>query len=601
MALDPGSSRSSAVDLGTLSTSRLKQTIGGKDKLDFYKFSLGGSSSFNFSAKLKGLKANADLALLSSSGAVVQQSKLPGTAKESLNLSLTPATYYVRVRGSSATTPYRLNLFATGTGLPTPGPTPGPGPVPTPGPTPTPNTAPTLSGSLALSALRGSLTPSSTVLTSISLNATDTQQNASQLTYTLTTLPKSGGLYRSGTALGAGSTFTQADLNSGLVSYQQQAITNLPTGSTLSSTVVFSGKNAAWTEGSGTSSEVFFYNGTTGVKAQLTTDGFQDTDVQIDGNTVVWAKRFSPTDRDIYYSVNAATAAAVNPSIGFDDTNPVVSGNQIAFKRDDTSGTDVANDGVWLYNTTTATPTQLESFFDKVGNIGISGSNVVWTKDYTTDRDIYFWNGSSRELINTSNNFDDTSPVISGGSIAFLRKDIGAPTGPNNGVYLYSVSSGSNSPTTQLDSSSTVAQLSISGSNVAWTKTYSGSDTDVRYSIGGGTATSIDGSTTLYDSIPQISGTNIVFRREDSTNSANNGLYLYGGGGSPVRLSDSSTLFANDRIGGIDGKNVGWTRYNLFTPAQASFYDGTTATDSVGFTVSDGTLTANGTLNIAIS
>ena len=367
--------------------------------------------------------------------------------------------------------------------------------------------------------------------------------------------------------------------------------------------MVFSGKNAAWTEGSGTSSEVFFYNGTTGVKTQLTSDSLQDTDVQIDGNTVVWDKRFGPTDRDIYYSLNAGTATAIGGG-GFDDTNPVVSGNQIAFKRNDNTGTDVANDGVWLYNTTTATPTQLQTSSENVGNIGISGSNVVWTKEYTTDRDIYFWNGISRELINTSSNFDDTSPVISGGSIAFLRKDNGAPTGPNNGVYLYSVSSGSNSPTTQLDSDSSIAQPSISGSNVAWTRTFSGGDTDVRYLISGGFVSPIDNSP-LYDSGPQISGSNIVFRREDSTNSANNGLYLYSDSGSSsslIRLSDSSTpVFANDRIGGIDGKNVGWTRYNLFTPLQAFFYDGNSTTDSASFTISDGSLTTTGTLNIAIS
>lgn len=602
MALDPGSSRGSAVDLGTLSTSRLKQTIGSKDKLDFYRFSLSGSSSSSFSARLRGLKANANLALLSSSGTVLQQSKLPGTAKESLNLSLTPATYYLRVRGSKTATSYRLNLFAVGTGLPTPIPGPIPGPIPAP--TPTPNTAPTLSGSFALNALRGSLTPSSTVLTSSSLNATDTQQTASQLIYTLTTLPKSGGLYRSGTALGAGSSFTQAELNSGLVSYQQQAITSLPNTESIASQIVVSGKNAAWINGTGDATEVYFYNGTTGTTSRLTNDSRPDANVQISGDTVVWDSRYSSTDRDIFYSVNGATPLKFDNSSAFNDSNPAISGNLIAFKRDDNSGTNVTNDGVWLYNISSSTTTQLKTSSETVSNVSISGTNVVWSKYYpgNNESDVQFWNGTTIGSVNGSTTFDDINPVISGNLIAFQRKDSSSATGPNNGVYLYNISGGT---TTQLESGTQdIASLffekpiSISGTNVAWTRKFGSSDYDLRYSVNSGSPDVIDSSSTLQDFGAQLSGSVIAFARSSPSDPTQTGIYLKNIGGSLTRLSaaPSGTL---DLVGSTDSQNFAWTR--IFGPSAGFFYDGTSTTDSVGFTVSDGSLTTSGTLNIAIS
>ena len=56
-------------------------------------------------------------------------------------------------------------------------------------------------------------------ITSALLQVTDTEQAAAQLTYTVTTLPVNGALLRNGTPLGANGTFTQADINGGMVSY----------------------------------------------------------------------------------------------------------------------------------------------------------------------------------------------------------------------------------------------------------------------------------------------------------------------------------------------------------------------------------------------
>ena len=56
-------------------------------------------------------------------------------------------------------------------------------------------------------------------ITSAHLRATDAQQSASELTYTLTSLPESGTIVRGGTALGIYDTFTQADIDNNLVAY----------------------------------------------------------------------------------------------------------------------------------------------------------------------------------------------------------------------------------------------------------------------------------------------------------------------------------------------------------------------------------------------
>ncbi len=57
------------------------------------------------------------------------------------------------------------------------------------------------------------------VITSAMLATTDVDHTASQLTYTVTSVSSNGTLRRNGVALGLSSTFTQADINAGLVTY----------------------------------------------------------------------------------------------------------------------------------------------------------------------------------------------------------------------------------------------------------------------------------------------------------------------------------------------------------------------------------------------
>ncbi len=64
----------------------------------------------------------------------------------------------------------------------------------------------------------------SLVIDSTLLRAEDTDDGATQLTYALTTVPGSGSLQVSGVPVGLGDTFTQQDINSGLLSYVDDGI-----------------------------------------------------------------------------------------------------------------------------------------------------------------------------------------------------------------------------------------------------------------------------------------------------------------------------------------------------------------------------------------
>ncbi|MBW4497870.1 MAG: VCBS repeat-containing protein, partial [Oscillatoria princeps RMCB-10] len=60
---------------------------------------------------------------------------------------------------------------------------------------------------------------SAQTIASTALQVTDTEQSAAQLTYTLTAVPANGTLYLSGTAVAVNGTFTQADIDSGNLTY----------------------------------------------------------------------------------------------------------------------------------------------------------------------------------------------------------------------------------------------------------------------------------------------------------------------------------------------------------------------------------------------
>ncbi|MGI0485045.1 pre-peptidase C-terminal domain-containing protein [Pantanalinema rosaneae CENA516] len=114
LAADPGNTPGSAHNLGVLSgTQVVGDRVSSTDPNDYYRFTLSGSSDFNLA--LTGMAADADVELLSSSGAIIAGSYRGSNGDESINREgLAAGTYYVRVYRFSGNTPYRLTLSTNG-------------------------------------------------------------------------------------------------------------------------------------------------------------------------------------------------------------------------------------------------------------------------------------------------------------------------------------------------------------------------------------------------------------------------------------------------------------------------------------------------------
>ncbi len=363
MANDPGNRLNQASRLTITSVPKIfrdsigRSINGSRDQADFLRFRLNRSS--DLSLNLKGLKANADLALLDAQGKRLQQSRQPGKQNELINTRLEAGTYFLRIlpRTSKDATSYRLQYAATAASTSSPTPNPNPNPNPTPTPTPPSNTAPILEGNTGITLAKGT----TAIFNGSLLKATDAEQQPGQLVYTLNSLPEYGKLLLNGTALGQNASFTQADIDSGRLSYiNLGGIKQLTTNSTEDFRPQVSGLNVVWSgpggSDGGTDSEIFLFNGTT--TTQLTTNSTDDFDPQVSGSNVVWSGR---------------------------------------------GGSDGGTDGeIFLFNGTATTQLTTNSTDDFIPQV--SGSNVVWYgrggSDGGTDGEIFFGNLASRDRFN---------------------------------------------------------------------------------------------------------------------------------------------------------------------------------------------------------
>ena len=91
------------------------------------------------------------------------------------------------------------------------------------------NDAPVIETNTGMTVAEGS---TGTVITAAMLNEGDPDDIGSDVTYTVTTVPAYGILYISGTVLGNNDTFTQADIDAGLITYDHDGSQNLSDGFT---------------------------------------------------------------------------------------------------------------------------------------------------------------------------------------------------------------------------------------------------------------------------------------------------------------------------------------------------------------------------------
>ncbi len=113
MAADIGGNTiSSAANIGTLDGSRIvSDWVGLADPNDFMRIQVPQQSYVQFG--LSGLRADADLQLLDSSGRSIAYSARGGSNSEAINEDLPAGTYYVRVYRFSGDTNYTLTMNAT--------------------------------------------------------------------------------------------------------------------------------------------------------------------------------------------------------------------------------------------------------------------------------------------------------------------------------------------------------------------------------------------------------------------------------------------------------------------------------------------------------
>ncbi|MEL6221660.1 MAG: S8 family serine peptidase [Cyanobacteria bacterium J06627_8] len=109
-----GNSRAAAFNIGVVNgTAAYTEFVGSRDRTDFYRFSLGNRRLF--SLNLDNLTADADLALIDRSGALIQESRHMQTRQEFITRVLNPGQYFVRVSHFAGEAQYRLTLSANST------------------------------------------------------------------------------------------------------------------------------------------------------------------------------------------------------------------------------------------------------------------------------------------------------------------------------------------------------------------------------------------------------------------------------------------------------------------------------------------------------
>jgi hypothetical protein len=626
MAKISGNSRRTAKPIALQNRSRtIKDSIGIDDRLDFYQFRVANRSSFNL--VLRGLKAKANVALLGSGGQLLQLARHPGQKPRRINTIIDAGLYYVRVSSQGRKgTPYRLQMTANvletiatpapgssslvisapgsarpprpslgGTsteGKPTPRPLPSPVPVPAPAPS---NTAPVVAVNTQLSINRGGLSRISGNL----LRSTDKEQGANQLIFTVTQLPQWGKLQLNGRTLNINETFTQADLDNDRVSYQQQAKTQLVTNQTLVGSPQISGNNVVWAALQEGNSEIFFYNGATGQTRQITSNTVDDVNPQISGSDIVWQRGSGTNTKLFFYDGATGAIKPLSEDGAFADKQPSIS-----------------------------------SFNSK--------TTIAWQRDFTDDSDIKIYIGSLDETLSLLGG-NDRNPLVSGANVAFERRNLNRPN--LGGIYLYNTEVRSLIPVVVNTQTKLTA---ISGDTIVWEQFLPATqERDVYYATVGEISETIAQNSDYDDFAALVSGSHIVFTRNQLSSDAADGLYLFNiQTKSLKRLSNSAAdvatsisgsnvvwqrsngnqsniffydgtldrtvpLTNNDAGSGLDssmnhrhptlsGANVVWQSGAGTTFNQLFFYNGNATRDRFNFRVSDGELSSNGSFDIAI-
>jgi hypothetical protein len=452
---------SQASNLGALGASRsLRGTIGRTDRQDFLQFSLARRSRLDLS--LAGLSDNVDLFLYNGGQRLIQQSRRSGKQSESIQANLDAGTYYLQIRTRSRLNrvnyglSLRSNVLNSGGGGGNSG---GGGGTPPILPT---GAAPVLSVNQGLRLSGGG----SAAINSNVLRALDNQQGAAQLTYTVTRRPQQGSLLRNGNLLGEGSTFTQAEIDQGIVSYQSQPRTTLLDGESarIQGDKIVLGKKV------GEDTDLFFYNAATGNNLQLTNNAVDDEVLAFDGSTLVWRTRLDTVGTELFsYSIATGQVRQITNSPTAVPEFQKLVGSRILWTELATGDTRNRR----LYVSNAADPNgQVEQIGSgDVSNVKFDDSIITYTKVANNSglRELFVYNVDNKVTTSLTN------PAARRGGETFVDSDQGYalwsaisttafPTRPD----LFLTNLATNQTSVLLGGGNSLRRIVMSGPNVVW-------------------------------------------------------------------------------------------------------------------------------------
>ena len=318
-------------------------------------------------------------------------------------------------------------------------------------------------------------------------------------------------------------------------------ITNLSDNGLENEDPQIQGNNVVW-EGK---KQIFFYDGSQTKK--ITDNEFENQDPQISGNNIVWegfiVDPLSYSRKvEVFIFDGQTTTNSNSPAYRFNN-DPQISGNNVVWEL---------NNQILLYNISTGKTQPLADTSFENKNPQISGNNVVWQGEGDdSDSEIVLYDGTQTRAI-TNNNFDDNNPQISGNIVVWEG---------NDQIFFYNIQT---KQTTQVTNNSLENEdPQVSGNYIVW-EAYDGNDEEIfLYNIGTGSTTQLTDNNTN-DEDPQISGTNIVWEGFDGSDEE---IFYY-----DIETQEITQVTDNnidDEDPQISGKNIVWEADNdifLATP-----------------------------------
>jgi Cadherin-like len=438
-------------------------SVSNDDRIDIYRFNLRRRSGLNLS--LNHQNPGLSLVLCNNKGQVLNQFRCRSKEDKKSNVVLEKGTYYLRVSFCKGTgkVSYQMKLSTN-------------------------NTPPTI----AINSVSKPLYQIK--ITSDLLQVVDAEQQSSNLTYTLTTLPNNGFLKLRGIPLIIGSQFTQADIDNERIMYTRRSkITELtPNGIQDISTPQFSGSNAAWIQ----SKSVFFYNSLTQLTSKI---GSNASSVLLSGSNVFWEGYGTTSGKEIYLYNSATNSTTQLTKNELDDSLSQVFGSNVVWSR---------GDDTFLYDVTTSETRKVsdsELALIKLSDLKFFENNFLLKFSENKNNELLFYNSMTDEItqvVTTTKIIDEFH--ISGSNLLWkLREGYGEKRSTE--LFFYDGVTGKTTKLTE----NTVARSFLLSQNPFW-EASDGNDQEIFfYDANTGTTQQLTSNTTK-DSLENISFSNIT-------------------------------------------------------------------------------------------